>query len=89
MGAERVGPSEALALGMLDELVPAAEVITRASERLEARTRLPRAAYASVKRALREPLYAHVEAAHTRFLEESIASWAALVPAHRAARAAR
>jgi enoyl-CoA hydratase len=89
MGAERVGPSEALALGMLDELVPAAEVVTRASERLEARKSLPRAAYASVKRALREPLYAHVEAAHARFLEESIASWAALVPAHRAARAAR
>ncbi len=87
MGAERVNPQAALALGMLDEVVPASEVLPRATALLEARAKLPRAAYASIKHALREPAYAHVEAAHIRFLEESIASWAELVPAHRAARA--
>jgi len=86
MGAERVNPRAALALGMLDEVVPPSEVIARATALLEARAKLPRVAYASVKRALREPAYAHVESAHQRFLEESTANWAALVPVHRAAR---
>lgn len=88
MGAERVGPREALQLGMLDELASHDEVVARATERLQARARLPRAAYASIKRALREPAYAHVEEAHARFLRESIASWAALIPAKRAQRVA-
>ena len=87
MGAERVGPRAALELGMLDELVPPEGLLARATERLHARAHLPREAYASVKSALREPAYAHVEKAHARFLKESLASWAALVPLHRAARA--
>lgn len=75
MGAERVGPSEALRLGLVDEVVPAAELTARATEVLAARAKLPRAAYAAIKRALREPAYAGVAEAHLRFRDEAVPSW--------------
>lgn len=75
MGAQRVDPREALRLGLVDELVPAARLRERAMEILEQRAQLPRAAYASIKRALREPAYAGVAEAHARFRDDAVPSW--------------
>ncbi len=75
MGADRVAPIEALRLGLVDEIVPADRLTERASEVLGARAKLPRAAYAAIKRALREPAYAGVAEAHERFRDEAVPSW--------------
>lgn len=51
--AELVGPEEALRLGALDELAGPDELLARALELAEGLARLPRAAYARIKRQLR------------------------------------
>ncbi len=81
--AERFGPSDALRLGLLDELAPRERLLARAEEALEARARLPRAAYASIKRALRAPAYDGVEEAHARFREDVVPSWTSAIGARR------
>lgn len=83
MGAERVAPTEALRLGLVDELVPRDVVRARAEAILEQRARLPRAAYAAIKHALREPAYAGVAEAHARFREEIVPSWTHAILASR------
>ena len=52
--SDLVGPEEALALGALDELVPADELLPRALEMAEELAALPAAAYGYVKGQLRE-----------------------------------
>lgn len=75
LGAGRYSPGEALALGLLDEIVPRDHLSARATEVLTERAKLPRAAYASVKRAMREAAYAGVAEAHARFRDEAVPSW--------------
>jgi enoyl-CoA hydratase len=55
LGAALVDPSEALALGVVDELRPADEVLPRAVEVATELASLPRATYTQVKRQLRGP----------------------------------
>lgn len=86
LGAERFGPKEAARLGLLDELAPPERVRQRAEELLAARARLPRAAYAAIKRAFREPAYADVLEAQRRFSSEAVASWTDGIAAARRAR---
>ncbi|MBX7195710.1 MAG: enoyl-CoA hydratase/isomerase family protein [Sandaracinaceae bacterium] len=75
MGAGRVDAREALRLGLVDEVVERDHLAARAQEVLTERARLPRAAYASIKRALREPAYAGVAEAHDAFREHTVPSW--------------
>jgi enoyl-CoA hydratase/carnithine racemase len=75
LAARRYGPGEALALGLVDELVARDRLCARASEILAERAALPRKAYASTKRALRDPAYAGVSEAHAQFRDESVPSW--------------
>lgn len=75
MGAERVAPTEALRLGLLDELVPRARLREVSVERLEARARLPRHGYGATKRALREVAYAVADAQRARFEDEVLPAW--------------
>ncbi len=60
--AHLVDPAEALALGVLDELAPAADVLDFALERAEELAALPRGAYATVKRQVRGPAIEAMEA---------------------------
>ena len=55
LGASLVGPSEALELGVFDELRPRDEVLPRAIELAAEYAALPRASYSQVKRQLRGP----------------------------------
>lgn len=75
MGAARFDTREALRLGLVDEVVARDHLSSRAQEVLADRARLPRDAYASIKRALREPVYAGVAEAHARFRDETVPSW--------------
>ena len=55
LGATLVDPAEALALGVVDELRPHAEVVPRAVEVATELASLPRGTYTQVKRQLRGP----------------------------------
>ena len=74
LSAERFHLPEALTLGLLDEIVPAQTAEARAVAVLEARARLPRAAYAATKRALRSPP-PDAETARARFEHEVLPGW--------------
>lgn len=87
LGADRHAPQHALRLGLVDELASAGHLREVALERLEARARLPRAAYAATKLALREPALASIEGDHERFEREIVPAWTgALLRAPRPAR---
>jgi enoyl-CoA hydratase len=58
-----VGPDEALRLGILDELRPRDMLLERALEAAEQAAALPRAAYGKIKRQLRAPSLALIQAA--------------------------
>jgi enoyl-CoA hydratase len=55
LGAGLIGPEEALALGVVDELQPPDELLPRALEVASALAQLPRSTYTVVKRQLRGP----------------------------------
>jgi enoyl-CoA hydratase len=57
-----MSPHEALALGLLDELVPPERLLDVAVERATKLTRAPTAAFAQVKREMRAPYVERVEA---------------------------
>jgi enoyl-CoA hydratase len=63
LGASLVEPPEALALGVVDELRPADEVLPRAIEVATELSALPRASYGVVKRQLRGPAIEALERA--------------------------
>ena len=73
LGAERFGPSEALALGLVDELATDPLAIARA--RLQRLADHPRAAYAHTKRALRAGAIAMDPAERRLRLEEATRAW--------------
>lgn len=60
--ARTVFPPEALALGLVDELAPAAEVMTRAVEAATRLSGIPAVSFALTKRAFVAPVLARVEA---------------------------
>jgi len=60
LGARDLGPDEALAKGILDELQPADRVLPRAREIASDLAAAPREAYARIKRQLRAPVLAHI-----------------------------
>jgi enoyl-CoA hydratase len=57
-----VSPGEALSRGLVDEVVPPAEVEPRALDRAQALAAVPAAAFAHTKRALRRPARERMEA---------------------------
>jgi enoyl-CoA hydratase len=59
--AENAGPADALAAGVLDELVPAESLVRRAQARARELAALPRFAYAGIKRQLRAVALERVE----------------------------
>lgn len=63
LGAELIEPPEALALGILDELVERERVLPRALEVAAELGALPSATYGIVKRQLRGPALARIDAA--------------------------
>jgi enoyl-CoA hydratase len=60
LGARDLGPEEALAKGILDELQPADLVLARAREIASELAAAPREAYARIKRQLRAPVLARI-----------------------------
>lgn len=75
LGAERHAPEDALRIGLLDELAPMHELQETGLARLAVRTKLPRAAYAATKRALREHAFATSAAEHERFERDVVPAW--------------
>lgn len=73
LGADRFGPEDALALGVVDEI--ASDPSTVARERLARLADHPRAAYAQTKRALRQHALAIDERERQLLLEETASSW--------------
>lgn len=79
LSAKRFSVHEALALGLLDQVVPAAHARAAAETALAERAALPRRAYAAAKLALRSPA-PDAETASKRFFAEILPSWIGLVP---------
>lgn len=73
LGAERFGPEEALALGVVDEV--ASDPLTVARERLARLADHPRAAYTHTKRALRQRAVAIDETERQYLLDEAARAW--------------
>lgn len=63
LGAELVGPDDALALGLFDEVVEEGRVVERALEVAAGLAALPSETYGAVKRQLRGPALGRVQAA--------------------------
>ena len=62
LSARTVLPQEALTLGLVDELVPAAELMPRAIDAATKLTAIPAVSFALTKRAFAAPILARVEA---------------------------
>ena len=73
--ARNAGPQEALQRGALDELQPAARLLSRAREVAEEMATLPRAAYGKIKRHLRAQALAKIEDALANQNEPMLNSW--------------
>jgi len=73
--ARNAGPQEALQRGALDELQPAARLLSRAREVAEEMATLPRAAYGKIKRHLRAQALAKIEDALVNQNEPMLNSW--------------
>lgn len=73
LGAEKHDPRGALALGLLDELVP--DAIAAGRERLAALAAHPRHAYAEAKRALREGALEVDDAERAAFEAAAVKGW--------------
>ncbi len=71
-----VGPADALARGLVDEVVPEAEVEPRALALAASLAAVPAAAFAHTKRALRRPALARMEATRAADHEELAPVWA-------------
>jgi enoyl-CoA hydratase len=68
-------PADALAVGLVDEVAPAGEVIARAIARAKALAQAPRAAYAQVKLALRRPALEAMERHGEQERERWLDAW--------------
>lgn len=70
-----VAPGEALRMGLVDELCAADQVLPRALARADELGRIPPAAFAQVKAALRQPARMAIEAARDRDGDAWLDSW--------------
>src|SRR6185369_1388457 len=73
--ARNVGPQEALAEGMLDELQPEERLLARAMEIAEEMAALPRTAYGRIKRQMRADALARIDDAVNNDREPVLDSW--------------
>ncbi|HKP11641.1 MAG TPA: enoyl-CoA hydratase/isomerase family protein [Blastocatellia bacterium] len=73
--ARNVGPQEALAEGMLDELQPEERLLARATEIAEEMASLPRTAYGRIKRQMRAAALARIDDAVNNDREPVLDSW--------------
>ena len=73
--ARNVGPQEALAQGLLDELQPAEQLLSRATEMAEEMAALPRTAYGRIKRQMRAAALARIDDAVNNQNEPVLDSW--------------
>jgi len=73
--ARNVGPQEALAQGLLDELQPAEQLLSRATEMAEEMAALPRTAYGRIKRQMRAAALARIDDAVSNQNEPVLDSW--------------
>jgi enoyl-CoA hydratase len=74
LGGKTVLPSEAVTLGLIDEVVPAGELLPRALETAERLMQIPSIAFALTKRAFVEPILARVDAGRS-FNDEVLSAW--------------
>ena len=74
LGANTVLPSEALALGLIDEISPPDQLMSRALHAADRLTSIPAISFALTKRAYAEPLLKRVDAARS-FNDEALAAW--------------
>ncbi|GJM21620.1 MAG: enoyl-CoA hydratase [Planctomycetota bacterium] len=75
LAGELFAPDDARQLGLLDELVPAEELIEQAQARAEALAKIPLSAFADTKRRLREPTLQAARAASPRDLDSWVDVW--------------
>jgi enoyl-CoA hydratase/carnithine racemase len=68
-------PREALALGLVDEVVPADRLLTRACERARELAKVPTAAYAQVKLAWRRPAVEAIARSDDALAEQWLDTW--------------
>jgi enoyl-CoA hydratase len=68
-------PREALALGLLDEVVAPEQLLARACERARELAAIPRAAYAQVKLAWRGPAVEAIERSEDALAEQWLDTW--------------
>jgi enoyl-CoA hydratase len=73
--ARNVSPQEALSQGLLDELQPAEQLLSRAMEIAEEMAALPRSAYGRIKRQLRAAALARIDDAVNNQNEPVLDSW--------------
>jgi enoyl-CoA hydratase len=73
--ARNVDADRALAMGVLDELVPPDQVLTRAVAVARDLASMPRDAYARIKRQLRGPAFARIEAIAVGQADPMLAGW--------------
>jgi enoyl-CoA hydratase len=73
--ARNISPEDALSQGMLDELQPAEQLLSRAMEIAEEMATLPRSAYGRIKRQLRAAALARIDDAVSNRNEPVLASW--------------
>lgn len=77
LAGRNMGPEQALASGVLDELRPAEQVLARAKEMALEFAALPREGYAKIKRQLREVTLARMEEALRSGRDPLLDSWVA------------
>ena len=68
-------PHDALALGLIDELVEPERLLARARERARALTEIPKAAFAHVKLGWRSPAIEAIERTHAAVGEQWLDTW--------------
>jgi enoyl-CoA hydratase len=68
-------PHDALALGLIDEVVEPDKLLARARERARALTKVPRAAHSHVKLGLRRPAIEAIERTHAELGEQWLDTW--------------
>ena len=73
--ARNVSPQEALSQGWLDELQPAEQLLSRATEMAEEMAALPRASYGRIKRQMRAAALARIDDAVSNQNEPVLGAW--------------
>ena len=89
LGAEQIGPDEAMEKGILDELLPADRVLERAVEVAQQRSTLPAEAYGKIKQQLRAEALRKIRAATELGEDPCLDDWVTHEATEAAARVLR